>query len=287
MQPDLATIDAEAERIVKEIGIPPCPAILTRLIKEMREDEPDFARIGKMIGADVGLAASILKTVNSPFFGLKAKATSVQQAIALMGLKNVAQLVTGLLLRQAFPTGDSDVMERFWETSSKTAMIAAQVARAVRGVDRDEAYTFALFRDCGMPLMARKFKDYAALMDDTSSQRDTPLIELELMRYNIDHARVGAQLARSWHLADDICIGIGNHHAYGFFDGSDGDFPLSAARLASIALVAEEVFMRAEENGHSVEWGRGGVAALATTGLAEDDLTRMAGEAEAALKQQR
>jgi len=277
---DLATIDADAERIVKEIGIPPCPAILTRLIKEMREDEPDFARIAKLIGADVGLAASILSTVNSPFFGLRSKATSVQQAIALMGLKNVTQLVTGLLLRQAFATDASDAMERFWEVSSGVSL----VARSVKGVDRDEAYTFALFRDCGVPLMMKKFPDYVALMNDTASQRDASIIELELLRYNIDHARVGAQLARSWHLSEDVCAAILNHNGFGCFDGSDAEFPKSAARLAAMALVAEEVFMRCDSESHSVDWDRGGAAAMAALDLSDSDLEDFEGDAEEALR---
>ena len=77
MTQDLEVLDREAEQIVKDIGIPPCPAILTKLMQEMREDEPDFKRIGKLIGGDVSLGAAMLKTVNSPFYGLNRKATSV------------------------------------------------------------------------------------------------------------------------------------------------------------------------------------------------------------------
>ncbi len=38
-------------------AFPPCPAILTRLLRETRADEPDFQRVGQLIGGDVGLAA--------------------------------------------------------------------------------------------------------------------------------------------------------------------------------------------------------------------------------------
>ena len=97
MSNELEVLDREAEEIINDIGIPPCPAILTTLMREMREDEPDFVKLGKLIGSDVSLAAAMLKTVNSPFYGLRSKATSVQQAITLLGLRNVAQIVTGLL----------------------------------------------------------------------------------------------------------------------------------------------------------------------------------------------
>ena len=97
---DFATLDREAEQIVKEIGIPPCPGILTSLLREMREDEPDFKKIGRLIGSDVSLAAAMLKTVNSAFYGRKTKATSVQQALAMLGMRTVGTVVTGLLLRR-------------------------------------------------------------------------------------------------------------------------------------------------------------------------------------------
>jgi len=77
----LAEIDNFADKIVRELGIPPCPAILTKLLNEVRQEEPDYAKTSKLFGTDVGLAGAMLKTVNSPLFGLKAKATSVNQAL--------------------------------------------------------------------------------------------------------------------------------------------------------------------------------------------------------------
>jgi len=35
-------LDQVAERIAKEVRIPPCPSVLTVLVREMRADEPDF-----------------------------------------------------------------------------------------------------------------------------------------------------------------------------------------------------------------------------------------------------
>lgn len=129
MEQSVLEIDSEADKIVREIGIPPCPAILTKLLREMREDEPDYNKTSKLISADVGLAAAILKTVNSPFFGLRTKATSVNQALQLMGLCNTVEIVTGLLLRQAYPVGDNAAMDSFWQSSSGIAEVAAQLAR--------------------------------------------------------------------------------------------------------------------------------------------------------------
>src|SRR5262245_55625277 len=129
MTSDIEALSRQAEDIVKSIGLPPCPAILTKLVREMRNAEPDFARLGELISGDVGLAAGLLKTVNSPFYGLRAKIGSVRQALVLIGLRNVTQLITGLLLRQAFPVGANARMEEFWNYSSKIARLSACIGR--------------------------------------------------------------------------------------------------------------------------------------------------------------
>ena len=110
-------------------------------MQEIRAEEPDFLKISKLIGGDASLAAAMLHTVNSPFYGLRSKATSVQQAISLLGLRNVAQLVTGSLLRNAFPDCDSEWMEEYWESSSTIAQVSAVLAGKFKGFNRDEAYT--------------------------------------------------------------------------------------------------------------------------------------------------
>ncbi len=70
--------DETAAEGLKKISIPPCPAIVLALLEESRRDEVDFVRISRMIAGDVALAASVLKTANSPFFALRRKVQSVQ-----------------------------------------------------------------------------------------------------------------------------------------------------------------------------------------------------------------
>ncbi|MBK8325266.1 MAG: HDOD domain-containing protein [Betaproteobacteria bacterium] len=70
MVPPATLAPQEARRIVDEVDIPPCPAVLTAVLKEMRREEPDFPAMGTRIASDLGLSAALLKTVNSPFYGL-------------------------------------------------------------------------------------------------------------------------------------------------------------------------------------------------------------------------
>lgn len=278
MQHNLATVERRAEDLVRTIGIPPCPRILTDIVREMGTDEPDFPKIGALISADVGLAASMLKTVNSPYYGMPVKATSVQKALALMGLRNVAQLVTALLLRQAFPSDRTGIMEGFWEASTKIATVTAHLARQIKGIDRDEVYTFGLFRDCGFPVMLQAFADYPQIYEAADKDDAFSPDEFERDTLGIDHADIGASLAASWHLPQHICLAIRWHHDLKTLRGERKDVPPPSSRLIALALVAEYAYRNRNEPESFADWTRLGDAALACSGLSADNLPRIIGE---------
>lgn len=274
------SFEDEAERIVRELGIPPCPAVLTRLLTEMRQDEPDFKKISELITGDVGLAAAVLKTVNSPFFGLRTKATSIQQSLSLLGLRNVTQLVTGALLRMAFPDSSAG-LDQYWEKSSAIAQVAARLAKPLAGMDRDNVYTFTLFRDCGIPLMMRKYPKYGAFLDDDLATATRPFTEVEQALFRMDHARVGKELATNWMLPEETAIAILHHHDYAALGG--GGLPDSSCTLVAIGLVSEYLYMQHVSEPVCHEWEKGGAFATSTLGITEQALGEYGKEVEIAL----
>ena len=276
------TLDQDAEQIAHDIGIPPCPAILTRLVRETRSDEPDFRRVGQLIGSDVALAATMLKIANSPFYGLRTKASTVQHALALLGLSTVTQVVTGLLLRQAFPGGSGAGMERFWKSSMATGLIASLLARETRRADDGLAHTFGLFRDCGMPLMMQKFPIYGDILDGSALAAGDPILEIEGERYAMNHCRVGARLAQSWHLEEMPCFAILHHHDLcTWFDDRTEQMP-EARELVSLGLVAEHLYCRATGQ-ICREWDSCGEIAAALLGLSSLKLDDLAARVKASL----
>ncbi len=272
MERDAAIIDGAAQHMLADICIPPCPAILTRLIQETRADEPDFPRIGKLIGGDASLSAAMLQTVNSPFYGLCNRATSVQQAIALLGLRKVVQLVTGLLLRNTFSGGSSEFMDEYWESSSAIAQINALLAREFKGFDRDEAYTFALFRDCGMLAMMDAYNDYEPIFAGSNTKDGSDVTAWEDEHHGVNHARVGHNLANMWLLPEQICQSVLWHHDYAVLRQGQSAIPRSGARHIALALAAEWIFVRHTMGIDSPEWRKGGDRALDLLCITQTDL---------------
>ncbi len=267
METLLLTPDDEAEAIVSSFTIPPCPDVLIQVLREMRQEDPDVVRIGNLITGDVSLAAAVLKTVNSPAFGLQTKAKSVDQAVKLMGLRNVKDITTGLLLRDSLPPGNAAVLDNFWDTSAAVAQTAALVARPLAKLDRDDAYTFALFRDCGIPLMARRFDDYDKAF--VAGLATAPSVTAaEASRFGVEHARIGATVAKTWFLGDDLTTAIRLHHEYATLRASQ--VPSVVRRLVALALVAETIHARCTRQADSEEWARGGSFACDVLEIDED-----------------
>jgi len=277
MATDFEVLDREAEKIVKEIGIPPCPMILTKLMQEMRSDDPDFGMLGKLISGDVSLAATMLKTVNSPFYGLRSQATSVTQAIALLGLRHVAELVTGLLLRQAFPGGTSDRMDEFWATSTGIAQINDLLVRHFKQVKRDGLQTFGVFRDCGMLAMMQKFRNYKPAVAGATRGNDASATAVEDIHYKINHARVGYQMAKTWLLPEETCKAVLRHHDYAELQATGGGLSVPSLQHIALTLAAESIFVQHELHATSAEWSLGSEFALHQMGITQAGLDEIAG----------
>jgi HD-like signal output (HDOD) protein len=256
-EPDPAAtqlLSPQADELIKEIGIPPCPVVLAEFLAESSRDEPDFRRLSHLINKDVALAGSVLKTINSPFYGLTKKARTVQDALALLGLRETSRLIAGLLLRRAFASWQSPAMHEFWDASSRTAMIAAYLARELEAARLDEAHTFALFRDCGIPVLLARFPEYESLLTETRCENERRRSAIERERYGFDHALVSATLAQSWHLPADMWQSIRIHNAYdepGFRELPDSE---QAAPLIALALLAEQLYRIHRGTYDSVVW---------------------------------
>jgi len=257
------------QKTLQGISIPPRPQVLVRLDSELARDDPDPGVVVRLISSDVVLSAAMLKTVNSPFFGLSRRIGSVAQAVNMLGLKTTARIVSGLVLRMSMG-GKQWSLERFWDTAEKVACIASHVASTLPRGPRDEAYCFGLFRDIGIPMLLQKFPDYRQTLALAENTVDRPMTALEEERHATDHATLGYLVARSWLLPEAICEGIRYHHDPTVLDTRDLLNPMALTLIAINALAEhlhdEYVRMRA-----NATWQQMADGVLAYLGLSEDE----------------
>lgn len=275
-------LDGQLEASIKEIGIPPRPTILEEISREMRSDDPDFNRVAKLISRDVGLAASFLKTANSPYYGFRHKARNVRDALVILGLDVAGRTIAGLILRHVLPGGKN--MERFWDASDRTAQLSAWLVHKLGkqpDAQADDAYTYGLFRDCGIPIMMRKFENYPAILTEANNDSDRPFTEVEEAHLPTNHALVGCLLAQSWWLPEATCLAIRHQHDYVLMRAGLQSLPAASRQLIALAQLAEWLLQNISGMNKTQEWQKMGEACLAQLGLSEAELPGLLDEAKA------
>lgn len=269
------TIESRMKIEIRDIGIPPRPTILGQIEQETAKDEPDFIYLARLLSKDVGLSAGMIKIANSPYFSFGKKVPTVQEALLVLGLKIVVKTVAGLALKDAFKHVPN--MERFWDASALTAEVSACVAKHLGrriGIRPEDAHTFALFRDCGIPMLMIPFPEYRDVLIRANNETARPFTEIEEGAIGLNHATLGADLAEGWLLPDDTCLAIRHHHALGALDGSV-ELPDSSRHLIAVAQLAEYLVQEKTAQSLTSEWGKLGADCLACLDLSEDELPEL------------
>lgn len=262
--------EENAEKILSSVNVPPRPTIIGELIRERNQPNPDMRKIAQLISKDIALSVAMLKAVNSPFFGLRNKIDSPQQAVLTLGLNNVANMVTGLSLKGAMG-GKSLRLDRFWDSAERVAKISAYLTGRVPGTSRDLAYTYGLFQDCGIPLLMQKFPDYLDTLKLASAEAERPFTAIEEDLHNTNHATIGYLMAKNWFLPEVIYKAILDHHNLSVLSaGSKESLSADSRALIAIARVAEHISesMRMRDD---PSWGKDGPAIMDYLGLSKEE----------------
>jgi HD-like signal output (HDOD) protein len=256
------------EEAVRDIGIPPRPGVLERINSEMRRADPDPARLADIISADVSLAAGLMKIANSPYYGLHGRIRTVQQALRALGMDAASRAATGLALRNIFPP--TPTLERFWDASARIAQLSGWLCRHLgleRSLTTGDAFTFGLFRDCGIALMMRRFPDYADTLHLANDSKDRCFTDIELEHHPSSHAVVGCLLARTWWLPEQSCLAIRHHHDIPAIASGAIALPTESALLIAIAQFAEHALQLESGLSHTCEWQKMGRLCLEVLGI--------------------
>ena len=243
------------ESLIKGIAIPPRPLVVQQLLTEMGKEDPDLRKAGQFVSQDVGLTVAVLKTINSPMFGLSRKVESVEQAVSMIGLRQLSMLVTALAMRNLLK-GDANTLGRFFDTSAKRAYAMSRIAKTTKLVDPSVAQTYGLFCDVGIPLLQSRFPNYMATLKAANIETVRSFTTVEQEAHQTDHALIGALMVKSWGLPASVALAIRLHHDYDVF--LDPKIPPEISTLIAMGLVAEVAIQRYARMHSTAEWIKGG-----------------------------
>ncbi|WP_415899048.1 HDOD domain-containing protein [Neptuniibacter sp. QD48_11] len=192
--------------------IPARPEVLISITEALRQSDPDIKGICNLIKQDVALYSSVIATVNSSYFGIRTEITSVERAVALLGIKRVFNIVQLAALKNSLSAVGP--MERFWDTATEVARITAALANQFTNLDPDETYTLGMLHDSGIPLLMQAKPEFKDKLRELNGASLTEINEQELALYGVSHYQLSAELARKWNIGESTAEAIARQPYY-------------------------------------------------------------------------
>ncbi|MBL8334934.1 MAG: HDOD domain-containing protein [Rubrivivax sp.] len=273
--PDSATrIEREIDRArrdgpLRQIVVPPCPELLTRLQRAMAVREPDLDEVARIANADVAMAATLIRNANSALAAVGPPVSTAGQAMNRLGLRQSAAIMTGFLACHAIPVKHPQ-LQGFWERSTRRAQAMALIAADVPGLPADLAYSYGLFNHVGLPVLLQSVKGYASTLVEAAARKDRSPVATENANHRTDHAVVGALTARAWRLSPLVVAAIRLHHDLGSLGSAQVEADVHT--LVAAGLVAEALVVRHEGLATDADWAAHGQAALDWLQVGSDDM---------------
>ena len=266
----------QIQQSLQGISVPPQPQIMVDLQMEQYMPDPDLEVIARLIAQDPGLSGSLLKIVNSPYYGLSNKIVSIQRAVNLLGSRSIVNLINAQSIKGEMSDDTIVTLNRFWDTAQDVAMTCLALAKRTGSQAVDEAYALGLFHDCGVPLMLKRFPDYMHVLEQgyANAGPGRRVVDTENRHFNTNHAVVGYYTAKSWRLPGHLTEAIANHHnALAIFsDESSRNGPLK--NLLAVLKMAEHICASSKVLGNQREdheWNSISHLVLDYIGLSEYD----------------
>lgn len=207
----LAIDPALLQRRVSEL--PALPQVALQVLAILRDETARTERCGEVIAQDQALTARTLRLANSAFYGVPGRVGTIRDAVHLLGRRTLGALLTVATVSAQFSATSCAGFDfgAFWRHSIGAALAARALARGLQ-LDEDLAFTAGLVHDIGRLALATHFPLEMSAAIEQALGTDTDLHTSERAVLAIDHADVGALIARHWHFPPEVVHAIGQHH---------------------------------------------------------------------------
>jgi putative nucleotidyltransferase with HDIG domain len=192
--------------------LPSVPKLYMKINEVLEKPSTSLKDVATLIEQDMAVSAKILQVVNSGFFGLPKRVTSVPAAVSFIGINMLRRV---LLSVQAFASFDSPQVpgfsvEKLQKHSHLTAMLASKMFKTKR--ESEDAFTGGILHDIGRLILATRpsggesrpaLRAAAPAVGTEPAAAETP---------GVTHAEVGAYLLGIWGLPYAVVEAVAYHH---------------------------------------------------------------------------
>lgn len=207
--------DTKLNEILARVkAFPTMPGAGAKMLALLEEPDSAVSEIEEILRYDPGLTANVLKLANSAYFGVPSTIGSLKQAVILLGLKRLMQLVVASCVSAVMdksvagyelPAGD------LWRHSVAVSIAAEALAKRKKRVGSQDVFTPALLHDVGKLVLGAFVQEELEAIRNIAA-KGVPFVIAENMILGTDHAEIGARILKHWNLPSDVINAVRWHH---------------------------------------------------------------------------
>ncbi|MCP4432751.1 MAG: HDOD domain-containing protein [Gammaproteobacteria bacterium] len=193
------------------------PEVYLKVNEQLEDDFCSARDIGETVQSDPAITTRILKMVNSAYYGMPNRVSTISQAVSLLGRDRLKQIIIGTVLASVFkdPEVESFSLSGFWQHSIKTAIIARQLAIQHNGdYEPDALFIAGLLHDIGRVILVNRLPEIFTEIEQNRRKRGLIGAEMDLLGFS--HAELGGALMAQWSLPDMLTICTRYHHDFDY-----------------------------------------------------------------------
>lgn len=231
------------------------PESVSQLNELMQKENVNISEISEIVASDPVLSARILRTVNSPFYGFPTKIDTIAYAVTILGIENIRYLAVTSTVICNFTKRVNTIypLESFWRHSFATAIIAQQLAKAIKLPHHERLFTCGLLHELGGLLIGMNNPDMYKQVITKANQKKLSLSEAETELLGFNHFDITAELLAMWQLPNSITQTIKHMQLPGREQSHVQDSAVlsiadavASAIFPSIRLVNQELKLRSQ-----------------------------------------
>jgi len=207
----------ELEQLLEDASrIPAAPGVAMELARLCREADASIEHLVAILKCDPTLSAKVLRVANSAYFAARRKIADLSEAIIRLGLRRVQIMALAFCIMEATSSraqrlGGFDY-NYFWSHAVVTGTFADVLASARRMRLAVEALVAGLMQDIGVLVIQTCMPEKYRPVLGARSRLQTELHVAETKRLGFNHMQAGELLLRRWHIPEQVCLVVGNHH---------------------------------------------------------------------------
>ncbi len=263
-KPEIHTNGQEKEDLLKSIifseDLPTIPEAASRLIGLLTKEDVDMAEIADLISLDVSLSSKLLKVVNSAFYGFSKNIVSISQAVNLLGLNAVQNLVLSVAFFSL--KGRENVhfdYKKFWHSSLARAVAAKLIYNKIVNplrIDNEQVFLSGLLQNIGKLILANTmqngYRKVLQMQKEKGHELEDDVIEAECL--GVDHSLTSYAIAKEWGFPDSLAQPLKYHHTPESYQGDDELVAMNAKICLLSDILAKVLSEEDPQKYHKLFW---------------------------------